>query len=182
MDHDVIDTLISPEGRLEVLSKAEVNKLLDTSQGGLYNIFRSCALAVLNSGSTIDDGKELLERYKSFDISIIQRERGIKLDIKGAPAHAFVDGKMIKGIHEHLFSVLRDIIFVSNEVTNNPQFNMGTSEGITDSVFHILRNANILHPQRDPNLVVCWGGHSINRVEYNYTKEVGYEIGLRHNF
>jgi predicted Rossmann-fold nucleotide-binding protein len=179
MDHDVIDTLISPEGRLEVLSKAEVNKLLDTSQGGLYNIFRSCALAVLNSGSTIDDGKELLERYKSFDISIIQRERGIKLDIKGAPAGAFVDGKMIKGIHEHLFSVLRDIIFVSNEVTNNPQFNLGTSEGITDSVFHILRNANILHPNRDPNLVVCWGGHSINRVEYNYTKEVGYEIGLR---
>jgi predicted Rossmann-fold nucleotide-binding protein len=179
MDHDVIDTLISPEGRLEVLSKAEVNKLLDTSQGGLYNIFRSCALAVLNSGSTIDDGKELLERYKSFDISIIQRERGIKLDIKGAPASAFVDGKMIKGIHEHLFSVLRDIIFVSNEVTNNPQFNLGTSEGITDSVFHILRNANILQPNRDPNLVVCWGGHSINRVEYNYTKEVGYEIGLR---
>ena len=27
--------------------------------------------------------------------------------------------------------------------------------------------------------MVCWGGHSINRVEYNYTKEVGYELGLR---
>ena len=60
MEHDVIDTLISPEGQLEVLSKAEVNKLLDTSQGGLYNVFRNCALAVLNCGSTIDDGKELL--------------------------------------------------------------------------------------------------------------------------
>jgi hypothetical protein len=40
-----------------VLSKAEVNKLLDTSQGGLYNTFRRCALAVLNCGSTIDDGR-----------------------------------------------------------------------------------------------------------------------------
>ena len=88
MNYDVVDTLISPEGRLEVLSKAEVAKLLDTSQGGLYQVFRKCALAVLNSGSSIDDGKELLERYKDFDTKIIQRERGIKLDIRGAPAHA----------------------------------------------------------------------------------------------
>jgi predicted Rossmann-fold nucleotide-binding protein len=179
MEHDVVDTLISPEGQLEVLSKAEVVKLLDTSQGGLYQVFRNCALAVLNCGSSIDDGKELLERYKSFEISIVQRERGIKLEIKGAPAIAFVDGKMIKGIHEHLFAVLRDIIFVSNEVTDNPKFDMSRTEGITDSVFHILRNANVLQPQRNPNLVVCWGGHSINRVEYNYSKEVGYQIGLR---
>ena len=179
MEHDVVDTLISPEGQLEVLSKAEVVKLLDTSQGGLYQIFRNCALAVLNCGSSIDDGKELLERYKSFDISIVQRERGIKLEIKGAPAIAFVDGKMIKGIHEHLFAVLRDIIFISSEVTDNPKFDMSRTEGITDSVFHILRNANVLQPQRNPNLVVCWGGHSINRIEYNYSKEVGYQMGLR---
>lgn len=179
MDYDVVDTLISPEGRLEVLSKAEVVKLLDTSQGGLYQVFRNCALAVLNCGSSMDDGKELLERYKSFQISIVQRERGIKLEIKGAPAIAFVDGKMIKGIHEHLFAVLRDIVFISSEVTDNPKFDMSRSEGITDSVFHILRNANVLRPQRNPNLVVCWGGHSINRIEYNYSKEVGYQMGLR---
>lgn len=179
MNYDVVDTLISPEGRLEVLSKAEVAKLLDTSQGGLYQVFRNCALAVLNCGSSIDDGKELLERYKAFDISIVQRERGIKLDIRGAPSIAFVDGKMIKGIHEHLFAVLRDIVYVNFEVVDNPKFNMSRPEGITDSVFHILRNANVLQPQRNPNLVVCWGGHSINRVEYNYSKEVGYALGLR---
>ena len=179
MNYEVVDTLISPEGRLEVLSKAEVAKLLDTSQGGLYSVFRKCSLAVLNSGSSIDDGKELLERYSNFDISIIQRERGIKLDIRGAPAIAFVDGKMIKGIHEHLFSVLRDIVFVNFEVTDNPRFNLSRPEGITDAVFHILRNANLLQPQRNPNLVVCWGGHSINRIEYNYSKEVGYALGLR---
>ena len=155
MEHDVIDILVSPEGRLDVLSKAEVNKLLDTSQGGLYKTFRKCALAVLNCGSIVDDGKELLERYASFEISIIQRERGIKLDIKGAPAIAFVDGKMIKGIHEHLFAVLRDIIFVSDEVTGNPKFDLNSTEGVTDAVFHILRNANLLQTQISPNLVVC---------------------------
>jgi predicted Rossmann-fold nucleotide-binding protein len=179
MNYEVVDTLISPEGRLEILSKAEVAKLLDTSQGGLYQIFRSCALAVLNCGSSIDDGKELLERYKDFEIRIIQRERGIKLDIRGAPAIAFVDGKMIKGIHEHLFAVLRDIVYVNFEVVDNPKFDLAKPEGITDAVFHILRNANVLQPQRNPNLVVCWGGHSINRVEYNYSKEVGYQLGLR---
>ncbi|MCG2584585.1 nucleotide 5'-monophosphate nucleosidase PpnN [Massilia sp. TS11] len=174
-----MDTLVSPEGRLEILSKAEVAKLLDAGQGGLYKLFRNCSLAVLNCGSASDDAKELLERYKDFDINIIQRERGIKLDIKGAPAIAFVDNKMIKGIHEHLFAVLRDIVFVSNEVSDNPKFDLKASDGITDAVFHILRNANILQPQRNPNLVVCWGGHSINRTEYNYSKEVGYQLGLR---
>ena len=27
--------------------------------------------------------------------------------------------------------------------------------------------------------MVCWGGHSIGREEYDYTKQVGYEMGLR---
>ncbi|HJV82826.1 nucleotide 5'-monophosphate nucleosidase PpnN [Noviherbaspirillum sp.] len=179
MDHQVVDTQISPEGRLDILSKSEVAKLLDTSHGGLYNIFRNCSLAVLNCGSPLDDGKELLDRYKSFEISIIQRERGIKLDIKGAPAIAFVDGKMIKGIHEHLFAVLRDVIYVNDEIHDNPKFDLTKSEGVTDSVFHILRNADVLTPMINPNLVVCWGGHSISREEYDYSKKVGYELGLR---
>jgi len=179
MTYEVIDARVSPEGRMEILSRAEVLKLLDTSQGGLYKLFRSCSLAVLNSGSQLDDGKELLERYQSFDIRLVQNERGIKLELTGAPAHAFVDGKLIKGISEHLFAVLRDVIYVSDEINDNPKFDLSSSSGITNAVFHILRNANILRPMTSPNLVVCWGGHSIARDEYEYTKEVGYRLGLR---
>jgi len=179
MEYEVIDARISPEGRLEVLSKGEVAKLLDTSQGGLYQLFRNCSLAVLNSGIDMDDGKQLLERYASFDIRVVQQERGIKLELNDAPAFPFVDGKMIKGISEHLFSVLRDVVYVSDEINGNPNFDLDTSEGITDAVFHILRNANILRPLTNPRLVVCWGGHSIKREEYEYTKEVGYQMGLR---
>lgn len=179
MKYDVVDALISPEGKLEVLSRAEVGKLLGTSQGGLYNLFRNCSLAVLNCGNSLDDGKELLERYKSFDIRVIQEERGIKLDVKGAPEHAFVDGKIIKGISEHLFAVLRDVVYVSDEINDNPNMELNTSEGITNAVFHILRNADILRPGTNPRLVVCWGGHSISRHEYDYSKVVGYQLGLR---
>jgi hypothetical protein len=179
MKYDVVDALINPEGHLDVLSRAEVNRLLDTSQGGLYDTFRSCSLAVLNCGSALDDGKELLERYRSFEIRVIQTERGIKLELNGAPAHAFVDGSMIKGISEHLFAVLRDVVYVSDEIDGNPKFDMDSSDGVTNAVFHILRNAKILRPMSDLNLVVCWGGHSITRREYDYTKEVGYQMGLR---
>ena len=31
----------------------------------------------------------------------------------------------------------------------------------------------------DLDLVVCWGGHAIGRAEYEYSKKVGYELGLR---
>ncbi len=179
MEYEVVDARVSPVGHLELLSRLEVNKLLDTTKGGLYNLFRNCALAVLNSGSMLDDGKELLERYKSFEIRVIQQERGIKLEVKGAPAHAFVDGKMIRGINEHLFAVLRDVIYITDEINASANFDLDSSDGITNAVFHILRNAGMLQARTEPNLVVCWGGHSIPREEYDYTKEVGYQLGLR---
>ena len=162
-----------------MLSRLEVSKLLDTSRGGLHELFRNCSLAVLNCGNELDDGKELLERYRSFDIRVVPEERGIQLEVKGAPATAFVDGQMIKGIGEHLFAVLRDVVYVSDEIKGNPAIDLDSSSGITNAVFHILRNANILRPLTDPKRVVCWGGHSISREEYDYSKLVGYQIGLR---
>ena len=179
MSQSVLDACISPNGHLDVLSRLEISKLLDTSRGDLYPLFRSCSLAVLNYGEYIDDGKELLERFSSFDISVIQEERGIKLDLSNAPESAFVDGEMIRGIREHLFAVLRDIIYVDDEINTNSKFDLNTSGDITNAVFHILRNANIMRPRTNPRLVVCWGGHSISENEYDYTKEVGYQLGLR---
>ena len=45
-------------------------------------------------------------------------------------------------------------------------------------MFRILRNAEIVRGDVQPNMVVCWGGHSISRHEYDYSKEVGYQLGL----
>jgi predicted Rossmann-fold nucleotide-binding protein len=179
MKFDVIDAVVSPKGQLEMLSQFEVKRILDTSKSGLAQVFRNCSLAVLNCGSPLDDGVELLERYPDFEIEVIQRQRGIILSLKNAPAIAFVDGKLMNGITEHLFAVLRDVIYVNNKIVNSPRFNLGESVDITNAVFHILRNAHIMIPRREPNMVVCWGGHSIGREEYDYTKSVGYEMGLR---
>jgi len=179
MKFEVVDAVISPKGQLETLSQFEVVRILNTSHGELNHIFRNCSLAVLNSGSALDDGQELLARYPDFSIEVVQRQRGIKLALKNAPAIAFVDGELITGINEHLFTVLRDVIYVHNKVVNSPRFNLGESVDVTNAVFHILRNAHVFIPRLEPNLVVCWGGHSIGPTEYKYTKEVGYELGLR---
>ena len=179
MNIETIDARISPTGHMEVLSRTESARLLSAGHGSLHELYRNCSLAVLNCGNEIDDGKQLLERYRDFDIRILQREDGISLDIRSAPASAFVDGGMIKGIQEHLFAVLRDVVYVNEEIQGNPLFATARSEGITDAVFHILRNAGILQTMQHPRMVVCWGGHSISRTEYDYTKSVGYQLGLR---
>lgn len=174
-----ISARITPESNLEILSQLEVSRLLDASSGGLKELFRRCALAVMNSGSYTDDATAVFEEFQNFDVQIVQQDRGIKLEVINAPASAFVDGRMIRGIRELLFAVLRDIVYVSTEIQNNRRFDLNTPSGITNAVFAILRNARVLIPNREPSLVVCWGGHSISRHEYDYTKEVGYALGLR---
>ncbi len=178
LSSDMVDARVAPKGSLEYLSQQEIAKLLDSGQGGLYPLFRKCALAVLSSGSATDDARAIFEKYRDFDLRIMRRAWGIKLEIKNAPASAFVDGEMIRGLKDHLFAVLRDVVFISNEIESG-RFDLSSSPSITNAVFHILRNARVLETQVKPNLVVCWGGHSIGRLEYDYTKKVGYELGLR---
>jgi len=174
-----VNTEVWPEGSLEVMSQLEVDQLRSSGEGGLYTLLRRCMLAVLNSGSEIDDARTMLGQYEDFELGFIQQDRGLKLLLKGAPGGAFVDGKMIRGIRELLFAVLRDIVYTRNVVVDGGRFDLQAGDGITDAVFHIVRNAGLLQLPADVNLVVCWGGHAINRAEYDYTKLVGYELGLR---
>ena len=173
-----MDAHVSPEGTLDFLSKREILKLRDASEGGLYDLFQRCALAVLNSGSKTDNTKEVLEQHQDFEIRLVPQAFGVKLEVRNAPDSAFVDGRMIRGIRNHLFAVLRDILYVSNQ-REQRLFDLDSQEGTTEFVYHILRNAGVLRNPERLNLVVCWGGHSINPVEYTYTKEVGYHLGLR---
>lgn len=175
----VVNARIAPRGGLDVLSRMEVQRLRDASSGGLHDLLRRCALAVLTTGSESDDPRAALERFPTFDIQVMQQDRGIKLELIDAPASAFVDGRIINGVAELLFAVVRDIAYVATDVQGSDAFDLESSEGITAAVFEILRNARVLRAYQEPNLVVCWGGHSIKRHEYEYTKLVGYQLGLR---
>lgn len=176
---ETVDTEVWPEGSLEVLSQVEAEQLRYQGEGGLHALLRRCILAVLNSGANTDDARAVLAKYRDFKVGFIQQDRGLNVTLKGAPTTAFVDGKMIRGIRELLFAVLRDIVFINYEILESERFDLKTSDNITNAVFHILRNARLLKSSARPDLVVCWGGHAIGRDEYDYTKKVGYEIGLR---
>lgn len=170
-------TTIRPLRTLSLLSQEEISRLSNSS-ADLHRLFRSCALAILNTDSHEDDAEVIYKAYADFDIQLIPESRGVVLEIKNAPAQSFVDNKLILGIQEHLSSALRDIIYTDFKILARTGESASPAE-ITDSVFLILRNADVVRPNIPPNMVVCWGGHSIPRDEYNYAKQVGYELGLR---
>lgn len=175
-------THISPLGSMDMLSQLEVDMLKRTASSDLYQLFRNCSLAVLNSGSLTDNSKELLSRFENFDINVLRRERGVKLELINPPEDAFVDGRLIRSLQANLFAVLRDILFVNGQISSAGRFqhlNLEDSTHITNLVFSILRNARALHVGEAPSMVVCWGGHSINEKEYLYARRVGTQLGLR---
>ncbi|WP_137822999.1 nucleotide 5'-monophosphate nucleosidase PpnN [Pseudomonas sp. D(2018)] len=174
----VINAQVSPKGSLETLSQLEVQQLSEAGSGRMYQLFRQCALAILNTGAQIDNAKTILDAYKDFEVRIHQQDRGVRLELINAPADAFVDGEMIASTREMLFSALRDIVYTENEL-DSLRIDLESSQGITDYVFHLLRNARTLRAGVEPKIVVCWGGHSISTDEYKYTKKVGHELGLR---
>jgi len=168
-------TQINPVGKMNLLSQAEVDRLQQSATSELYNLYRNCSLAVLNAGSHTDNAEDIYQQFKDFNIKVLRRERGVKLALDNPPEHAFVDGVIIKGIQEHLSAVLRDILFIGDCYSSN----ISASDSATNMTFDMLRNANAIIPDSPPNLITCWGGHSINSTEYKYTKEVGYHLGLR---
>jgi predicted Rossmann-fold nucleotide-binding protein len=171
------EVVVSPARSMDMLSQLEVSTLREKGHGGLHETFRRCALAVLNCGGEMDSARQVFQAFRDFEVELIQQERGLRLRLRNAPASAFVDGQLMRGIREHLFSVLRDVVYVSTEIDG--RLETQTSAGVTNAVFHILRNARAMRPRVGPNLVVCWGGHAIGREEYDYSKAVGYELGLR---
>lgn len=170
---------LNPVGWMSQLSQMEVTRLEDSTNSELYDMFRNCCLAVLNSGVDEDDYELLFAPYKDFEVKLIRRERGVKIELVNPPEVAFVDGKLIRGVHEHLFAVLRDLLYMGNKYAFMHECAPLDGQGITDMVFDMLRHAQALEGNDEVNTVVCWGGHSISLHEYKYTKAVGYQLGLR---
>ncbi len=179
-DRNKVNAQVAPRGTLELLSQLDVSQLTESArQDDLMDMFRRCALAVLNTGNETDDAKAIFEEHADFSVEVARRTRGLKLIVRNAPQSAFVAGRMVEGIRQHLFAVLRDIVYTGTEFADLLHDPAPDSARVTDAVFQILKQARIMDPSLRPNLVVCWGGHSIERHEYDYTKELGYHLGLR---
>ena len=170
---------LNPVGWMSQLSQVEVSRLQDATNSELFAMFRNCCLAVLSSGVDEDNFEALFAPYENFEIKLIRRERGVKIELVNPPEVAFVDEQLVRGVHEHLFAVLRDLLYMGNKYAFLHQTAPAEGNDITDMVFDMLRHAKALEGNDGVNTIVCWGGHSINQVEYKYTKEVGYQLGLR---
>jgi len=171
---------LDPVGWMSQLSQLEVSLLQQSTKSDLYGIFRNCCLAVLNSGVEEDNYHKIFDPYDDFDVHLLRRERGVKIELINPPEVAFVDGVLIKGVHEHLFAVLRDMLYMGTKDGNNLESLIDAPSALTTHVvFDMLRHADAISQDNDVNMIVCWGGHSIREEEYKYTKSVGYELGLR---
>ena len=176
--------VVWPSGSMALLTQMEANRISLKSQGELYDLYRNCSLAVLNSGNLTDNSKELLDNYQNFEIDVVRNERGLKLELINPPESAIVDGQVIKTLQRHLYAVLRDIVLVQS--VKDALSGLGPAlEGIdhsaliTNSIFQILRTAEAVRADVKPNIAVCWGGHSITKPEYDYAYKVGRALGLR---
>jgi predicted Rossmann-fold nucleotide-binding protein len=171
---------LNPVGWMSQLSQLEVSLLQQSTQSELYGIFRNCCLAVLNSGVEEDNYHNIFSPYTDFDVRLVRRERGVKIELINPPEVAFVDGELIKGVHEHLFAVLRDMLYMGSKHSTNFGSLIDSATSLTTHVvFDMLRHADALSHDHPVNMIVCWGGHSIKEEEYKYTKLVGYQLGLR---
>ena len=171
--------IATPKGALSTLTPSEVSALCVSPNSKIYSLFKKCALAVLTSGLESDDADFLTRAYADFDVRFEPSDRGIALHLTNAPAEAFVEGELVEGLEEHLFAVLRDIVYVQNELPWASDTEPFDTALASEAVFKILRHAQAVKRGEHHGLVVCWGGHSISREEYDYSKEFGYQLGLR---
>ncbi len=170
--------LVHPKTHLRILSRYEIQQLRSVNDA-THDLVRRCCYAVLSAGNINDNYVTIEQSRQQFNVEFQQEDRGLVLKLFNPPATAFVDNEMIRGVREQLFAVLRDVLYAQDSLLKTRHFDLSNGDDITNAIFHLLRNANVLKPDSPPQLVVCWGGHSIPRHEYEYCKEVGYHLGLR---
>ena len=81
MKRDLVSISLTSDRRLDILSKAEVAKLTDTFQTGPYNLYRKCALEIINSDIVMNTAAALFSQNESFDICLLQQDRRLRLEI-----------------------------------------------------------------------------------------------------
>lgn len=157
---------VTPENTcLESLSPREIDALFAKSLEDARQLLVRCVLAVLNSGEESDDVRQMLAKHQQFAIDVERTAGGIELVLHHAPINAFViyeqksaDGyvkvpKLIEGLRQHVFAVIRDLLFINSEIERTAKFDLESPDGITDAVFLMLRNAGVF---QKPGVTRWW--------------------------
>ena len=102
--------------------------------------------------------KQAVVKKCSQVLRISELKLSCKLEVSswnaGTLPQILLNGKLIQGINEHLFSILRDIVFWVTEISKNSSYYLNLYSSVTDFVYHILRNTGLLRELTEPNLVV----------------------------
>ena len=151
------------------------------AHGGVYEMFRRCALAVLSLGPANPTTRARSSTATRISTSASCRQAwGVKLEMRERAGQRLRRRPMIRGIKEHLFAVLRDIVYIHDaDLEHAPLRPERSGERSPTRCSTSCATRACSTTAASPNLVVCWGGHSIGATEYDYTKRVGYELGLR---
>lgn len=88
---------VRPTSSLKLLSQHEIAGVM-ASNNVVSQLFRECALAVLNTGNEEDNATEVLATYADFDIRVVPESRGIKLEVINSPASAFVEVGLVVAV------------------------------------------------------------------------------------
>ena len=174
-----MDARIALEGGSGDLAGATADRLREVFTGDRHETWRRCSLAALHTASEHDDVPGILRRNRDFRISIVEHDGGIALEFENAPAAAFKDGQIVPGVRQNLVAVLRDLAWAHEAGLWGNGRHPESSAEATEAVFRMLRNAGLVAKDPVPDLAVCWGGHALDPIEYDYARAVGHALGSR---
>jgi pyrimidine/purine-5'-nucleotide nucleosidase len=164
---------------LYTLSRNEVERLQDASRGNLAGPGAALRAGGAQQRQQSDDAEALIEHLQDFSIDVQQVNRGLRIELTNAPGSAFVDGRIIEGIRELLSAVIRDLVYStarSRPPAHRPrQRRRDHQRGVRDA-------AQCAGPCNPRSIRTWWSAGAAIRSrasEYEYTKDCGYQLGLR---
>ena len=177
----LVDASVGPRGSLENLSQSEIEHLLTAGQGGIHPLFRNCALAVLTSGSEADNAKEIFDRYGDFDMQLVRHAWGIKLEIqqragqcvRRRPDDPRHQGTPVRG-------AARRRLHLATRSIGSGRFDLDRPDSRSPTPCSTCCATRGFSTTRSSRTWSSAGAATRSApVEYQYTKKVGYELGLR---
>ncbi len=122
----------------------------------------------------INDAREIRHKFRHMEISVKRTSSKIKLKLKNVPTDCLYDGEnVIWAAVEHITSALRDTVFSPKKPAENC-----THGECSRYVKRFSENASLLYRGERGLVVFIWGGHRVNREEYEFAKQVAYWLAL----